>query len=356
MADGLSTATRLCLPLRRKFRLHHRPTLRFRALLAVWCLALGLLAAPRSAHADALADEEAELQKAKDRFQSGQYEEAATMLDKLLSRPVPNEDVRRIEVRRKGRVYYSAALVGLGKIQEADGIILTHLRDDPFYELPPDEFPGAVRDRFIEVRRQNHDELERLKQVKMQKRQRDVEEVARIAKLKREREERLEAMAGEEKIIEKRSRLVAMVPFGVGQFQNDDIGLGIFFLSSQVVMIGGAITTAAIFQNNVDDFVRACTGPLPRETIPEGETDEVVCDEAETQLQALRVANWVTIGSAFALIVSGIIEAQVSFTPQTIIRRKRRIPPRIKDPPPVTIEPTGGVSDTGFFLGVRGRF
>jgi len=280
------------------------------------------------------------------------------MLDKLLSRPVPKGDPRhqeRRDVRQKARAFKAAALVGQGKIQDADTVFLNVLREDPFYELPPGEFPSPVQDRFIEVRRQNHEELERLKQAIMRKRQLDVEELAKIAKLKREREEKLEAMAAEEKLVEVRSRLVAMVPFGVGQFHNGDWGLGGFFLGSEVVMIAGAITTAAIFQHDVEDFVRECTGPIPREIVdPSGEARD--CDAGQTKLEALRVANWLFIGSAFSLIVAGIIEAQVSFTPQTIIQKKRPIPPRIKDPPPLTIEPSGGVSDTGFFLGVRGRF
>jgi hypothetical protein len=125
------------------------------------------------------------------------------------------------------------------------------------------------------------------------------------------------------------------------------------FRSAEVALLGGHVATGAVSQSDVQDFLRECTGPLPREQVdPEDPAD---CEAGQTKLQALRIANWTTLGAAFATMIAGIIEAQVNFEPETSVTRKRAIPPRI-DEPPITIEPTGGATDSGFYLGVRGRF
>lgn len=42
------------------------------------------------------------------------------------------------------------------------------------------------------------------------------------------------------------SRWIAALPFGVGQFQNRDVGLGSFFASSEALMGATSIVTAAV--------------------------------------------------------------------------------------------------------------
>src|SRR5262245_50008728 len=55
-------------------------------------------------------------------------------------------------------------------------------------------------------------------------------------------------------IAEKRSRMISFVPFGAGQFQNGDTGLGILFMASQALAAGSSIAFGAVhaFYASVD--------------------------------------------------------------------------------------------------------
>lgn len=261
------------------------------------------------------------------------------MFEELLARPIPADPKQAAERRaifKAARPTYAACLVGVGRVQEADRIILEHLRDDPFFQLTPGRFPVEVADRFDAVRRDNAAELNaaiaKINQDKQEliRRQQRLQEQARL------RLKTVEQMASEMRIVQQRSRLVAALPFGAGQFQNDNIGLGVFFASSQALAISGTIATTAV---GTDLLEIRC------------QQDGLDCDEVRSQYNIVRTLNWISFGTTIALIAAGIIEAQVSFEPTTTVIRKRKIPPRIIIEPEVGTTQTGGV-----FVGLRGAF
>jgi hypothetical protein len=314
----------------------------FRVFFTVVGLVLALIAWP----ADARADPQQDLALAETRFQNGRYEEAAAILGPMLAEPLdptsPDAE-RRKPIYHQARPLYAACLVALGREDEADAVILEQYRADPFYEVPPGRFPQPVVDRFIRVATSNRAQIEAWRQTIIDQQQ---ERAAQRAELERRRTERLaqlEAMAAEEKTVIYRSRWLAAVPFGVGQFQNGDVGLGVFFAASEVLTIASGVTSF-IIADNVPD----CSTVPP--TIDQESGEPIDCGRLETRFQVARAVNWVSLGSAAALLIGGIIEAQVSFEGKQVQTRKRELPP------PVEISPDASISDQGAIFGLRGRF
>ncbi len=322
--------------------LHHGRILRFWFVVRAVCLALGLVVWPSPVRADVAGQYEL----AESRYKSGRYEEAVEMLRALLANPIASDDPEAANKRRiylKARPYLAAALVGLGRVDEADEVVLHQLLDDPFYKLPRGKFPDAVGDRFIDVAARHRAAIEKRKHEILKQRQDQTADQALLRKLREERLEKLELMAAEERIITERSRLVAAVPFGVGQFQNEATGLGIFFATSEVLAIGSTIVSAIIAEEvkNVD---RTLCG----EPDPDNPGQKYDCTGLTDRFEVARTVNYVSFGTSLALIVAGIIEAQVSLEEVVVTKRKRKIPP------PVEIK--GGATKTGFFFGLQGRF
>jgi tetratricopeptide (TPR) repeat protein len=326
-------------------------------VLAAIVLGLGLVARPGAL----FADEQADFELAKSRFEAGRYEEAADKFAKLLSTPIPPKSPRAELVRelhRQARPLYAAALIGLGKEAEADKVLLRQLEDDPFYELPPGKFPEAVSDRFIAVKSANRAQIEEWQRQRQRRTQDAIERRERLRRRREARLRRLEDMARYKTVEEVRERWVAAVPFGVGQFYNESYILGSIFATLEAGAFAAAIGTAIAHQQQRDVFVPSCTGPpdLPRP--PDPETGLVVeCEPLEEQLKALQIANWVTFWGGVAIGVAGIIEAQLSFKPKVTRRERRALPPEVpEDEPETSLAPMLVVSPQGAFGGLSGRF
>ena len=316
-----------------------------RALLAVLGLVLALLAGSRVAHA---ADPQQELALAESRFNGGEYDEAAEILQRLLAEPI-DPDAPEAESRKtaylRARPLYAACLVALGRDAEADTVILEQYRADPFYELPPGLFPQPVVDRFIRVAAENRAQIEAWKKEIIDAQQTRAARQAEIERRRLERLSKLEAMAAEERTVIVRSRWLAAVPFGVGQFQNDDVGLGIFFAASETLLIASGVASFVIAQDVKDT---RCSEVPP--TIDPETGEPINCAALQTRFNVARAVNWISLGSAAALMIGGIVEAQLAFEEERVEVRKRPIPP------PIEVTPALEVSDQGAILGIGGRF
>jgi hypothetical protein len=144
----------------------------------------------------------------------------------------------------------------------------------------------------------------------------------------------------QEVIIEKHSRLVAALPFGAGQFQNGEIGLGVFFASSEALAAAASLASAIAVHRleAVDVTMRTRQGFV---------------DVAELNRQILKAAwvNRISFGTWAALAVIGVIEAQVTFVPERLTVRKRQLTGSMP-----TLRPLFSVDARGGELGVVGRF
>lgn len=289
--------------------------------------------------------DEAELQRVIGLYDVGKYDECARELDKLLD-PKGQRPLQRRQVKETARIYHAACLIGSGRFENADAPLRDALRDNPQMEQPDAlVFPRPVVERFLRVRQSMIEEIQRedLKRLEDAKRRAEDERLRQEAE--RLRLKQLESIAGRETIVDPNSRWLAAVPFGVGQFQNGDQGLGIFFFTSEVLALGTALTSLGI-ATHIDR--------QSAEIENEGQVSDANSRAQDWHL-AGRVGSWAFLG----LAALGIAEAQIAFVPETRSIRKRALPP-----PPVpqrtqgglSVEPTVAVGDRGFSLGFGGRF
>ena len=174
-------------------------------------------------------------------------------------------------------------------------------------------FPQEVIDRFTTVHGALRPELEAIAQSKAR------DELAkRVAAQKlHDAEEKwiaeLQRLAGEERRVELNSRLIAMVPLGVGQFQNGDIRLGIAFAAGEALLGGTSLVTVAIVNKLASIHVSS------------GLVDTT---KLNAKIRAAVIVNQITFATWGVLTVAGVIQAQVGFVPERTTLQKRLVPPR----------------------------
>lgn len=288
-----------------------------------------------SVHANA--DTRSDLEVGRNLFGGGQYERAVEVLARVLaepSDPKAPDSARRRELQQSARPLYAASLLALGRGGEADAAILSQFRADPFYELPVGQFPEPVVQRFATVARANAAELDALRQQVLRERQElvDREQRERELELERQRKSTSTARIVEETTLTRRSRLVAFAPFGVGQFQNGSVGLGAFFAAAELAGVAASVATHLAAQHYaaancaVDD-----------------------CDAARTGFEIARTTNWVSVGLTSALVIAGIVEANVAFVPEERVTRRR-------EKPAASIRPIVMPLDSGVLVGAGASF
>lgn len=290
-----------------------------KALAALLVLA-GLLAAT-----PALADDGTEIERGRTSYEAGRFQEGAERLRAMLDpeSPVALHDPALIE---RARAYYAACLVALGRLDEADAQFEAILRANRAYRLDPVIFPGSVVDRFTDVRARLEPELER----------RDAAERAAREKARAAQDAyvgALEKLAGEETLVVRRSRWIALVPFGAGQFQNGQTALGWTLLGVETALAGASLWAGIDWQSLVSKY------------------DQRVDVAALNDKLATRQRESLWLGGAFAAVaLGGILHAELTFVPEVKETRRRPLPPR----PALT--PTAAALPGGAVVGLGGSF
>ena len=259
------------------------------------------------------ADELSDFESARRNYDKQNYAKAARGLESLVGGVVPR--ATNPVVRLESRKYLGATYLFLGKKEAAREQFRALLEEDPEYDIDPVAFPEAVVQTFQEVqqevaaKRAREDALEA---VRRQREQSDeVEELIR----QQERIRALEELAAVETVEKVNSRWIAALPFGIGQFQNQDRPLGIMFAVTESAFLVASIATF-IGHNSLRD-----ENPAPSEI-----------ERARRVERALRIGNWVSVGAFLSFAVAGVIEAEVRFKPVIRTTRKRELPEDTRSP------------------------
>jgi hypothetical protein len=319
---------------------------RFGRLATGLVFAVGALLASRGV---ARADGRAELEKARASFLARNWSDAEERLRTLLD---PKTGLKERPLISQARMYLGATLILEGKKDDAKGVFEKLVLDDPSFEPDPLSFPGEAINTFIDVRSSLLEEIRKASQT-----------AARLEAERRKREEaenearriwleRLKAQAGEEKITVRNSRIVASIPFGVGQFQNRQPILGWVFLGAEVAAIAGTAVTFGMYRYARDRENEELSGfnrlsPQYR-------------DRAET----IRLVNLGFAGGFLAVAAIGVIQANAAFVPETPEKKKRDLPPlpapasALRRITPV-VAPLPGAPETsasvgGLYVGIAG--
>jgi hypothetical protein len=197
-------------------------------------------------------------------------------------------------------------------------------------------FPGKVVDRFIEIKSRLKHELETAS------RARAAAEQAAKATVERQRREYIESLqrlASQETVVVRHSRWIAMIPFGAGQFQNDQEGLGYALFVTEAALAVTSVASNIIDQSLVAGYVDPNTVGTPD------------YNKFKSNHETATMVNHYATGALAVIALAGIIHAQATFVPEVQEIRVRPLPP-----PPPALTPKVGAGPTGFFLGLSGRF
>jgi tetratricopeptide (TPR) repeat protein len=272
-----------------------------------------------------------QFQNARAAYDSQNYELAADLFRNLLADSPAND---RRPLALESRKYLAATVLFLGRRQEAEQQFEQLLSLEPDYMLDPLAFPDEVGRVFGEVKARV--EVERAKReleqarAQAQQSQQSVQQ-GLVKKQQSENLARLIALAGTEHIEEKHSRAIAMLPFGIGQYQNGHNGLGLVLAVSEGTLLGAAVVSYFLHEN-----LRNQHPDTPG-----------LADDAKVAEAVFRYTNQISIGLFGVLAVTGIIDAQLRFKTGDTYERPRALPPELTNFD-LSVGP-GGVAVSGSF-------
>lgn len=297
----------------------------------------------------ARADEAVELELGKNRFDAGQYAEALNRFSIMLDPAVPPCDkatgksgkcrLTDKALIERARAYAAASLVALSRKADADAHIEAIYRSNPGYSPNPALFPPEVIDRFTEVRARIAGELEAAA-----RKEAELALQKRLAEQRADDEEKrwlasIERLAGEERVTKKNSRIIALAPLGIGQFQNGQNTLGWIFAATEAVTGITSIITGGM--------VSYYSGVDPKTVNEQGQPVDLPA--LSQKIQVASTINRIAFGAWAGLTVAGIIQAQVAFVPQVTTIIKRPTPKRPEKPTASLRAGPGGVWIVGTF-------
>ncbi len=181
-------------------------------------------------------------------------------------------------------------------------------------------------------------------QEEAERRRREAEEKLKLVQHVKD----LEALASEETVVSPHSRLAAMLPFGIGQFQNGKNTLGWFFLLTESAAMLTTFVLFGPYRYNLDQYYSVISDPQRSE--PSQRAD--LANQYALVAQDIRTADFILLGAFGALALTGIIEAQINFVPERTFTRQRKLPPTKR----VTLLPSFAPLPNGAEIGFFGRF
>ncbi|MDH3201625.1 MAG: hypothetical protein OEM15_12095 [Myxococcales bacterium] len=253
------------------------------------------------------ADELSDFESARRAYEKQNYTKAAKEFESLVGGVVPR--ARNPVVRLEARKYLGATYLFLDEEEAAREQFRRLLEEDDEYDIDPVAFPEAVVQTFQRVKSQV--EIERAQEKAVEAARQAQERSDEVEQLitQQQRITALEELAGSETVERVNSRWIAALPFGVGQFQNQNKRLGIMFAVMESALLAASIATF-VGHNSLRNET-----PTP---------DEL--GRAERVERALRIGNWVSVGGLVSFYVAGVIEAEVRFKPVIRTTRKRDLP------------------------------
>ena len=253
-----------------------------------------------------LATPEADVKRARDRYEFGAYADAAGAAREILSRSTPLPEPVALEAWR----VLGLAEYQLGDLPAARDAFIHLLSIDPDQTLDPFLVPPPIVGFFDKVRADAEPELAPLRE-----RKRLLEEQGRLAEEARRRllaEEAIRSGPPSKVIlVEEHVYMLNFLPFGVGQFQNGDTTKGIIIAVSQVVF--GAVNLGAILAHNAiaDDPSRRCLVSTPTNC-----SNPPIPDSDRALLQNIDIVKYVSAGLFWGVYAYGVVDSLANFVPR----------------------------------------
>jgi tetratricopeptide (TPR) repeat protein len=310
----------------------------WRHLLAASAFALVVLGG-RPASAQGRVD----VEKARAAYLARNYAEAEERLRALVDAKTGLKDLSLLS---QARMYLAAVLLAQGKREAGAEAFEKLILEDPAFEPDPLSFPGDVINTFFDVRAQLQ---EKIRQAAQNAARLEAEKRARAEEDRRRQEAwlaKVKQMATEEKITVHNSRVVALLPFGAGQFQNREPVLGWVFLASEAALVIGTMVTVPLFIY-ADGRKNGQGADLENKA-------QVYKERADT----IQTVNLSLVGAFAAVAITGIVQANLAYVPEVSVIKKRELPPQARLVPmlaPVT-RGEGSAAPQGGVVGLQGTF
>lgn len=290
---------------------------RLAALLRA-CTMLAVLASATVARASEIDDFDA----ARAAYNARDWPRAIQLFEALVGTDPPA--LRTPLLVDESRKYLGAAYVLAGRPAAARAQFERLLRGNPDYPLDAAQFPEEVVELFGSVREQ----LERDTQAA-------ADRAAAEAALETERERARRLLAIAESDVEatvEASRWIALIPFGAGQFQNRDDGLGWLFFTTEALFGLGAFGTLVAHQAIAGSF-----DPADPSSGIRSESRGRVNDA----LLATEITNWTCAGLFAVFAIAGILQSQLDFQPSHSVRTRHTVPDELREGLEVSVSPGG---------------
>jgi hypothetical protein len=254
-------------------------------------------------------------------YETGRYDECVQRFQAILLPDAPTRPTTQ-EGRSRARMYLAACQMTLKRSSEADAQFEQLIRENYRYSPDRASFSPPILGRFLDIRERLRDEIE----AKVKADQEKEAELRRLQeereRQERERQRAIERMAREQIITQRNSRAVALIPFGVGQFQNRQRPLGWALLGAQATFAAASVVSYFLKENIERQF-------------------NASVDEREARrLRDLALqANYISFGAFVVTMLGGIAHAQITFVPEFREIRERPLPAPV---PPLAPQFTGG--------------
>ncbi|MBI3179739.1 MAG: hypothetical protein HYZ27_08755 [Deltaproteobacteria bacterium] len=183
---------------------------------------LGVVAAALLAQTPAPSDPGAvddELRRARNEYMYGNYTRAVDLLKDLLYPMRLSTDAQVIEARQ----YLALSYYLLHRLDEMGDEFAKLLHLEPDYDLDPFTVPPAIIEMFESIRKQLKPQLDALRQLRADKQLTKLLPGVRVEVQTR---------------VTERSQFATFMPFGIGQFQNGQVGWGVAFAVTELVLLG----------------------------------------------------------------------------------------------------------------------
>ncbi len=248
---------------------------------------------PRNGRSDET-DEYDRFAIAKNAFDAGDYKEAVKRFETLLKDGLQNSTLV-VETLK----FLGISQLFIGNRNEAEEQFSKLLTKAPDYTLDPLLYPIEVVDFFTEIKQRNQKRLDELAKAKaLEEAQKKAAEEAK----KKIEYEKMKRNVYIEKETTKRSLLVAVLPFGAGQFQNHHRIKAWLLFSTELLLC----TSATVFY-----FLHSSLRTADR--IAPNEMNMYIARE-----KAFRLVNHVSLIALGAAAVAGIVDALYFFKKETV--------------------------------------
>jgi len=300
---------------------------------------------PKPKLSDHLSDE-AELSRVVGLYEAGKYAECSSEIERLLD-PTGRDPLRQPAIVENARVYWAACLLGAGEGAAADAPLRAAIHENPQMK-PPDSlvFPQPVVEHFLKVRDSLVTEIRAAEQARIRQAQSEARERQQRLAADRDRMHALEQLAQKETIVQRNSRARAFIPFGFGQFQNREPGLGYTLLVSEAALASLSLSSIVV-QSRLATEVYEIQKTRP--------VDAASYQKTQSAWGTIRALSF---WSFAALAAGGILQAQLEFVPEFTETRTRPLPPSLTPTKPKTTEVSAVpyFDQTGGGVTLMGRF